>query len=58
VRNHLSEGIQIATLRHTEMAGELATLWAIVSSAIELALALSPDEIFWVFVVGELVAEF
>jgi hypothetical protein len=58
VRNHLSEGIQLAALRHTEMAGELATNWVKVSSAAESVLGRSPDEIFHIEVVGELVAEF
>jgi hypothetical protein len=46
VRNHLSEGMQIATLRHTELARELVVLWAVVSSTVELALGPSPDETF------------
>jgi hypothetical protein len=58
MRNHLSEGMRLAALRHIEMVGELATLWAAVSSAAELALGRSPNEIFRVEVVGELVAEF
>jgi hypothetical protein len=58
VRNHLSEGMRIAALCHTEMARELAMLRAMVSSAVELALGRSPDATFWVEVVGELVAEF
>jgi hypothetical protein len=33
VRHHLSEGMQLAALRHTEMVGGLATLWAAVSIA-------------------------
>jgi hypothetical protein len=37
---------------------ELATLWAVVSSAMELALGRSPDKTFQVEVVDELVAEF
>jgi hypothetical protein len=40
------------------MSRELAALWAAVSSAAESALARSPDEIFRVEVVGELVAGF
>jgi hypothetical protein len=58
VRNHLSEGIQLMALRHTEMAGEPVALQAVVSSAVESAHGHSPDEIFYVEVVGELVAEF
>jgi hypothetical protein len=40
------------------MAGELAALWSVVSSTMESALGLSPNEIFHVEVVGELVAKF
>jgi hypothetical protein len=58
VRNHLSEGMQAAVVHHTEMAGELATLQVIVSSIVESELGRSPDENFWVEVVGELVAKF
>jgi hypothetical protein len=58
VRNHLSEGMRIAALRHTEMVGELAALRAAVSSTMEMALGRSPDETFQVEIVGELVAEF
>jgi hypothetical protein len=57
VRNHFSEGMQLAALRHTEVAGELAT-WAAMSSTVELALGRSPNEVFRVEVVGELVAKF
>jgi hypothetical protein len=48
VRNHLSEGMWITTLRHTEMARELVVLRAVVSSIVELTLGHSPDETFWV----------
>jgi hypothetical protein len=58
VRNHLYEEMQLATIHHTEMAGELAVLQVVVSSAVELVLGRSPNEIFHVEVVGELVAEF
>jgi hypothetical protein len=57
VRNHLSEGMRIAALCHTEMAGEPAALRAMVSSTMELMLRCSPDETFWVEVVGELMAK-
>jgi hypothetical protein len=57
-RNHRSKGKQIATLHHTEMAGELAALRMMVSSTVEFALGRSPIETFWVEVVDELVAEF
>jgi hypothetical protein len=40
------------------MAGEPVALQAVVSSAVESAHGHSPDEIFYVEVVGELVAEF
>jgi hypothetical protein len=43
-RNHLSKGMQIAALRHTEMVRELAMLWAVVSSIMELMLGCLPDE--------------
>jgi hypothetical protein len=55
VRNHLSEAIQIAALHHTMMAEMLAVLRAVVSSTLELVLRHSPDETFWVEVMGELV---
>jgi hypothetical protein len=58
VKNHLSEGMQIAALHHTEMAGELAMLQMALSSTIEFTLGRSPDETFWVEVMDELVAEF
>jgi hypothetical protein len=32
VWHHLSDGMRIATICHTEMAGQLATLWAAMSS--------------------------
>jgi hypothetical protein len=40
------------------MAGELAVLWTAVSFIMELTLGRSPDEIFHVEVMGELVAKF
>jgi hypothetical protein len=48
----------LTALHHTEMAGELATLQATMSSAAEPTLGCSPDEIFGVEVVGKLVAQF
>jgi hypothetical protein len=45
-------------LRHIEMVGELATLWAVVSSAVESTFGHSTNDTFHVEVVGELVAEF
>jgi hypothetical protein len=56
--SHLSEGIPIATLRHTEMAEELVTLQATVSSTVEFMLGSLPDKTFQVEVVDELVVEF
>jgi hypothetical protein len=50
--------MRIAALFHTEVAKELAMLWVVVSSAVELALGCSPDETFQLEVVGELDAEF
>jgi hypothetical protein len=38
VRIHLSKGMQLVALRHTEMAGELAALRAMVSSVVESVL--------------------
>jgi hypothetical protein len=58
VWNQLSEGMQFAALHHSKMAGELATLQAAVSSVVESTLGRSPDEIFQVEVVSELVADF
>jgi hypothetical protein len=58
VRNHLSEEMRIATLHRAKMAGELAALQVVVSSASEFMFGCSPDEIFWVEVVEELIAEF
>jgi hypothetical protein len=50
--------MRIAALRHIEMAKVLATLWTVVSSAVEFALGHSPEKTFRVEVVGKLVAEF
>jgi hypothetical protein len=58
VRIHLSKGMQVAALYHTEMARELVVLQVAVSSAVELVLGRMPDETFWVEVVDELVVEF
>jgi hypothetical protein len=57
-RHHLFEGMQIAALRHTKMARELAALRAAVSSVVELVHGHSPSNIIHVGVVGELAAEF
>jgi hypothetical protein len=58
MRNHLSEGMHIAALRHTKMVRELTVLRAAVSSAVEITLGCSPNQTFRVEVVGELVAKF
>jgi hypothetical protein len=58
VRHHLSKGMQLVTLCHTEMAGELAALYVVVYSAAESALGCSPNDTFRLEVVGELVAKF
>jgi hypothetical protein len=52
-RHHLSEGMGIAALHHTEMAGELAMLWAAVTSSTESVLGRSPSYTFRVEVVSE-----
>jgi hypothetical protein len=57
-RHHLSEGMWLAALHQTEMAGELAVPQTAVSSAMELMPGRSPSDIFHVGVVGELAAEF
>jgi hypothetical protein len=58
VRNHLLEGMRLAALHHTEMDGELATLQMEMFYATESVLVRSPNEIFPVEIVGELVAKF
>jgi hypothetical protein len=58
MRNHMSEGMRIAALHHTEMAKEFAVLRAAVSSAVEFALRRSPNKAFRVGVVDEVVTEF
>jgi hypothetical protein len=50
--------MQLMALRHSEMAGELATLRVMVPFVADSALGRSPGEIFHVEVVDELVAEF
>jgi hypothetical protein len=51
MRNHLLERMRAAAIRHIEMAGELAELWATVTSVVELVLGHSPDETFQVEIV-------
>jgi hypothetical protein len=58
VRNHLSKGMHIVVLRHTEMVEELAALWAAVSSTTKFMLGRLPNEAVRVEVVDELIAEF
>jgi hypothetical protein len=50
--------MRIATLRHTEMAGELAALWAVVTTVVESVLWRSPNDTFRVEVVSEVATEF
>jgi hypothetical protein len=50
--------MQIATVRHTKMAEQLATLRAVVSSTAESVLRCSPTKAFRVNVVEEMLAEF
>jgi hypothetical protein len=58
VRNYLSKGLWIVALRHTKMAREHAVLRAAAFYATESMLGRSPNEIFHMQVVGELVAKF
>jgi hypothetical protein len=56
--HHLSEGMQLAALYRTEMAGELTAFQATVSAAMESMLGHSPSNTSCVELVDELVAEF
>jgi hypothetical protein len=56
--HHLSKGMRLVALRHTEMAGELAMLQAVVSIVVESVLGRSPNDTFHVEKVSELAAEF
>jgi hypothetical protein len=58
VRHHLSEGMWLAVLCHTEMVRELAALRVAVSSTSASVLWRSPNDTFRVEVVGELVAKY
>jgi hypothetical protein len=58
VRNHLLEGMRATADRHTEMVGEIAALWAVVSCTTELVLRRFLDETFRVEVMDRLVAKF
>jgi hypothetical protein len=46
--------MRAAAHHHTGVVGELATLWAAMSSVVDLVLGLSPDETSWVEVMREL----
>jgi hypothetical protein len=58
VRHHLFVRMRIVSPHHTEMAVELATLQALVSSTVESTLGPSPNNPFRMEFVGELVVEF
>jgi hypothetical protein len=58
VRSHLSVRMRATSLRHTEMADELTTLLALVSSTAKLGLGCSPNETSRVEVTNELVTKF
>jgi hypothetical protein len=55
---HLSEGMRLAALRHTEMAVELATFWEVVSSAMESVLGNLPSNAACAEMVADLAVEF
>jgi hypothetical protein len=55
---HLSWGMRLVALRHTEVAGELAAFWVAMSSTTELVLGWSLGNIAHTEEVGELDAEF
>jgi hypothetical protein len=55
---HLSEGMRLAALRHTDMAEELATFLVVVSSTAELVLGRSPNKTAHPKVVSELATKF
>jgi hypothetical protein len=57
-RHHLSKGMRLAALRHTEMVGVVAVLRAAMSTATESVLGCSPNNTFRMEVVDELPAEF
>jgi hypothetical protein len=58
VRHHLSEGMQLVALCRTTMAGELATLRAVVSTTTKSVLGRSPSDTFCLEVVSELATKF
>jgi hypothetical protein len=53
VRGHLSEGMRISLVRHTEMAEQLIMLRVVVSSTAQSVLRHSPTEAFRVDVVDK-----
>jgi hypothetical protein len=57
-KHHLSEGMQHATLRHTEMVEQFVTFQALLTSAAESMLGCSPSDTSCVELVGELVTKF
>jgi hypothetical protein len=57
-RHHLSKGMRLAALHHTEMVEEFAVLRMLVSSDAESVHGLSPNDGFHVEIVGMLAAEF
>jgi hypothetical protein len=58
LRNRLSEAMRATNLHRTKMAGELATLQAVVSSVVESMLGRLPNETFRMEILAELDAEF
>jgi hypothetical protein len=50
--------MRITALRHTDMAEELAALWAVLSSTVKFTLEHSLNVASWVEVVDELVSKF
>jgi hypothetical protein len=58
VQDHLSEGMRSVAVYHTEMVGQRAALWVVVSSVMQSMLRHSPNDTFQVEVVDEVVIEF
>jgi hypothetical protein len=56
-RHHLTKGMRLEALYHSKMAGDLAMLWAMVSTTVE-SLGCSPSDTFHVKAVSELTGEF
>jgi hypothetical protein len=55
---HMSKGMRLVPLRHTEIAGELAVFWVAMSSAVESVLRCLPSNTAYAEVVDELAVEF